>query len=155
MFKQIGGGCSNSNEMSSAKIIWEDWIFAESQRRYYLIASLYANTTEVRPHRFANLWLLVGVAVCTKNGNICDASQSYKTLPLPGPKSLWEAPTQFAWESEYEACHVFQPNGLGTLGDLIDAQQSASIPANARKLDKWNAGADTLGCLLNLVGSME
>jgi hypothetical protein len=44
--------------------------------------------------------------------------------------------------------------GFVTLGDLIDAQQSDYTPANAEKLDRWNAGVDNLGSLLNLVGAM-
>lgn len=114
----------------------------------------HGNLANCEPYRFANLWLLVGCVVCVKNGNICDASQSYRTLSLPSPKSLWEAPTQFTWESEYEACRNLQTSGLVTLGDLIDAQHSAYTPSNARKLDKWNAEVDNLGCLLNLVGTM-
>ena len=105
--------------------------------------------------RYTHLWLLVGCVVCVKNGNVWDASQSYRSLPLPSPKSLWEAPTQSAWESEHEAWRNFQTSGLVTLGDLIDAQQSDYTPSNARRLDIWNAGVDNLGCLLNLVGTME
>ena len=108
----------------------------------------------MRLYRYTSLWLLVGCVVSVKNGNVCDASQSYRNLPLPNPKTLWEAPTQSAWESEYEACRILQSGGLVTLGDLIDAQLSDREPPNARNLDKWNAGADNLGCLLNLVGAM-
>lgn len=68
---------------------------------------------------------------------------------------MWEAPTGNAWKLEQETCRMLQTNGLITLGDLIDAQQSEYTPSNARKLDMWNAGVDTLGCLLNLIGSME
>ena len=109
----------------------------------------------MRLYRFANLWLLVGCVVCVRNGKLWDPSQSYRTLPLPSPKSLWEAPTQSAWDSEYEACRNFQTDGIVTLGGLVDAQQSDHIPSNARKLDRWYAGVDNLGCLLNLVGTMD
>ena len=44
-------------------------------------------------------------------------------------------------------------SGLVTLGDLIDAQKSGYMLSNAQKLDKWNAGVDNLGSLLNLVGT--
>lgn len=92
--------------------------------------------------------------MCIKTGNIYDASQGYRSLQLPSPKSLWEATTQSAWESECEATRTFQMSGLVTLGDLIDVQQSDYTPSNAKKLDKWNAGVDNLGSLLNLVGAM-
>ena len=49
---------------------------------------------------------------------------------------------------------MFQSSGLESLGDLIDAQQLDYTPLNAQKLDKWNAGVDNLGSLLNLVGNM-
>lgn len=126
----------NYGDLSNPRSSWEDWIFAESQRR------------------LANLWFLIGCVICVKTGLVCDASQSYRTLLLPSPKSLWEAPTQSAWESEYEASRILQTSGLVTLGDLIDVQQSDFLPSNAQKLDKWNAGVDNLGTLLNLVSTM-
>lgn len=108
----------------------------------------------IETFRLSDLWFLVGCVVCVKNGYTCDTSKSYRHLPLPCPKSLWEAPTHSAWESEYEASHSSQMSGLGTLGDLIDIQQSDNTPSNARKLDIWNAGVDNLGSLLNLVSAM-
>lgn len=95
----------------------------------------------------------MGCAVCVKTGTPCDPSQSYRYLPLPGPKSLWEASSQSAWEQEYKANRNLQMSGLVTLGDLIDTQNSGSVLSNAQKLDKWNAGVDNLGSLLNLVGT--
>lgn len=122
-----------------------------------LVASLQSARIIVltRVHgRLAHLWFLIGCVVCIKTGNIYDTSQSYRSLELPCPKSLWEAPTQTAWESECEATRTFQMNGLHTVGDLIDAQQSSHISSSARKLDQWNARVDSLGCLSNLVGDI-
>ena len=104
--------------------------------------------------RLANLWFLIGCVICVKTGIACDPSQSYKFIPLPSLKSLWEAPTQSTWESEYEAGRILQTSGLATLGDLIDIQRSGYSISNAQKLDKWNAGIDNLGFLLNLVVTM-
>lgn len=104
--------------------------------------------------RLSHLWFLVGSVICVKTGIPCDPMQSYRTIPLPSLKSLWEASDQQTWESEYEATRNLQLSGLTTLGDLIDAQTSALVHKNAQKLDKWNAGIDNLGSLLNLVGSM-
>jgi hypothetical protein len=87
-------------------------------------------------------------------GNVYDASQSYRSLQLPSPKSVWEAKSQGAWEMECEATRAFQMSGLVTLGDLIDAQQCDYTSSEARKLDEWNARVDNLGSLLNLVGGM-
>lgn len=96
----------------------------------------------------------MGCVICIKTGLNLDPSQSYRSIPLPSIKCLWEAPTQSAWESEYEASRILQTNGLDTLGDLLDAQKLRHLPRNARKLDVWNAGVDNLGSLLNLVGAM-
>ncbi|EXJ79568.1 hypothetical protein A1O3_07847 [Capronia epimyces CBS 606.96] len=135
-FKSMCGGHACGNELSSPSLTWEDWIFAESRRR------------------LTNLWFLMSCAVCVKNGVSCDASQSYRSLPLPSSKSLWEAPTQSAWEAEYKGSRIFHHSGMVTLGDLLDVQQAPYMPSNIRKLDLWNAGIDNLGSLLNLVGTM-
>ena len=90
----------------------------------------------------------------TKAGFPCDPSQSYRHIQLPAAKSLWEASTESAWETEYEASRIFLTSGLSTLGDLNDAQRSDYSPSNARNLDTWNAGIDNLGTLLNLVVDM-
>lgn len=135
-FKSQCGGSLNESELSTPSNSWEEWIFAESRRR------------------LANLWLLVGFVVCVKRGVPCDPSESYRNVPLPGPKSLWEASTPSCWEMEYEASRMLHFSGLVTLGDLVDLQRSEYTPSNARKLDMWNAGVDNLGSLLNLVGSM-
>ncbi len=104
--------------------------------------------------RLSSLWFLIGCVICVKTGITCDPSLSYRDLPLPGLKSLWEATSQSAWELEYEASRDLQASGLETLGNLIDAQKSSHSTSNAQKLDKWNAGVDNLGSLLNLVGTM-
>lgn len=92
--------------------------------------------------------------MCIKTGNIFDTAQSYLNLQLPCSRSLWESSTHAAWESEREATRTFHTSDLVTLGDLIEAQQSEYTTASAIKMDNWNAGVDTLGNLLNLVGGM-
>ncbi|KAF2495287.1 hypothetical protein BU16DRAFT_385713 [Lophium mytilinum] len=138
-FKDACVGSTFQSELSSPSLNWEDWILAESQRRLC---------------RLAHLWFLIGCVICIKTGIPCDPSQSYRFLPLPGLKSLWDAPTESAWELEYEATRILHTSGLETLGDLIDAQNSRYSPSNAQNLDKWNAGVDNLGALLNLVSTM-
>ena len=105
-------------------------------------------------HRLCTLWLLVGCVVCVKTGIPCDTSHSYRQIPLPSSKSLWEARTQSAWEAEYEANRMLQMSGLVNLGHLIDLQRSQYTAISARKLDLWNASIDNLGSLLNLVVTM-
>ncbi|ETI21809.1 hypothetical protein G647_05878 [Cladophialophora carrionii CBS 160.54] len=139
-FKELAGGQGAGNgsqsELSSPSRTWEDWIFAESRRR------------------LSSLWLLVGCVVCIKTGVACDPTGSYRSIPLPGPKSLWKASTQSAWEVEYEASRMLHVKGLVTLGDLVDIQRSPYTPLNSGKLDVWNARIDNLGSLLNLVHTM-
>jgi hypothetical protein len=105
-------------------------------------------------YRFAHLWFLIGCVTCLKSNVPFDTTQSYRMIPLPGLKSLWEASSRSAWELEYAAFCKFQANGLATLGDLIDAQNSRHSSLLAQKLDQWNAGVDNLGTLLNLINTM-
>jgi hypothetical protein len=99
------------------------------------------------------LWFLLGCVVCVKTGIVCDPSQSYRHIPLPSSKYLWEAPTQAAWEKEQEAYRML-PGELLTLGDLMDAQSNGFSPPHSHRLDKWNAGVDGVGVLLNLARNM-
>jgi hypothetical protein len=95
----------------------------------------------------------VGSIVCVKLSIPCDISQSYRVLPLPSSKALWEASTREAWEAEYTYDQAHS-HGLITLGDLLDVQKAESSAANTKRLDSWNASVDALGGLVNLVGTM-
>lgn len=90
---------------------------------------------------------------CVRTGTPCETTQRFRALPLPSHKSLWEASTHSAWQSEYDALSTMHSRGLSRLGDLIDAHERAGDIANARRLDVWNAGADGLGILLNMVAA--
>ena len=145
-----------SDELSNPSSSWEDWIFVESLRRC-VICSIFvylSNLCWLGLCRFSHLWFLIGCVICIKTGVACDPTQSYRSLPLPGLKSVWEAQTHSAWKLEYEANHHLHTSGLVTLGDLIDVQKAGYSMSNAQKLDKWNAGVDNLGSLLNLIETM-
>jgi hypothetical protein len=154
LFKEVHVGPIGPSELSVPSSTWEDWIFAESQRRYFCVFYHYLVRFLISLFRLANLWFLIGCVICVKTGIPCDPSQTFRFLSLPSLKSLWEAPTQSAWEVEYEASHDLQMSGLVTVGDLIDVQKSVYSPRNAQKLDTWNAGIDNLGSLLNLVSGI-
>lgn len=71
-FKVLCGGSLNESEISVPSSSWEDWIFAESRRRYACLpatilspSSSPTNTilTELL-RRLASLWLLVGCVIC-------------------------------------------------------------------------------------------
>ena len=136
------GPCEPSNPSAN----WEHWIYAESCKRYApslcpstRVEILLSNPTQALssmvPHRLRCVY------------------ESCCSFLLPCPKSVWEASAQSTWESEYEASRL-QASGLVSLGDLIDLQRASYTSRNAQKLDRWNAGVDTLGSLLNLVGDM-
>ncbi|KUJ22450.1 uncharacterized protein LY89DRAFT_693830 [Mollisia scopiformis] len=111
---------------------WEDWVFAESRRRTVLV------------------WFLIAQTVRIKIGVPCDAFEDFRNLPLCSSKSLWEARTRLAWQSEYEVYKNMQRTELESFGDLIDAYKERDVGANQLRLDAWIARADNLGVLLSL-----
>ena len=101
------------------------------------------------------MWFLMSRVVCVKTGIPCDATESFRTLPLACPKTLWEASTRDAWVSEYHMYGATTPAArLNTFGCLIESKKQWKEPAHARKLDLWNAEVDKLGSLLNAAVSM-
>ncbi|KAF2846068.1 hypothetical protein T440DRAFT_459260 [Plenodomus tracheiphilus IPT5] len=116
---------------------WHDWVFAESRRRT------------------ACVWFLISRIVCVKTGIPCDATESFRTLPLACPKTLWEASTIEIWASEYDVYGATTPGaGLDSFGSLIESNKRCKEPAHARRLDVWIAQVDKLGSLLNAAVSM-
>lgn len=116
---------------------WNDWVFAESRRRT------------------ACVWFLISRVVCVRTGISCPTIDSYMTLPLSSPKTLWEAATHDAWASEYETYSSTLPGlGLDNFGSLVDFNKRWKEPVHARKLNVWNAQVDQLGSLLNAAVSM-
>lgn len=89
-----------------------------------------------------------------KIGVPCDNFEGFRDIPLPAPKSLWDARSRSGWQSEYEIHKTMPRGGLGLFGDLIDVCKQSEIDLNKLKLDAWNSAADSLGILLNLAVSM-
>jgi len=117
---------------SPGSTTWADWIFAESRRRT------------------ACVWFLLSRVVCVKTGITCDATERFRSLPLPCAKSLWEARTEEEWVEEYKMCGgAVSHAGLDSFGDLMEANERLKEVSYARRLDVWNANADKLGTLLN------
>jgi hypothetical protein len=110
--------------------------------------------TEIPLLRVACLWFLVDRVVCAKTGTPCESTQRFLALPLPSHKSIWEANTPTVWQSEYDVRGTIYSRDLSRFGDLIDAHKRAGDITHARKLDAWNAGADSLGILLNIATAM-
>ncbi|KAK9777567.1 hypothetical protein AB5N19_11504 [Seiridium cardinale] len=85
-----------------------------------------------------------------KIGVPCDTFEGFRDIPLPSPKSLWEARTQLGRDSEYEFYKTMPRIDLDRFGDLIDACRQGQSSSVKLKLDAWNIVADSLGFLLNL-----
>jgi len=78
------------------------------------------------------------------------ALPEFLSFPLCCNKVLWEAPSEAAWEEEYDfSTGKMEGVQLRTLGDLRDVQASGKL-SNVDVLDEWNAGVDGLGMLLTV-----
>ncbi|OKL64254.1 hypothetical protein UA08_00398 [Talaromyces atroroseus] len=104
--------------------------------------------------RTAIVWLLITQMFQIKIGVPCDRFESFRDIPLSSPKSLWEARTRAAWQSEYEVYATMPRMGLDVFGDLLDACKQGDVGLNKLKLHAWNATVDNLGILLNLCAEM-
>jgi hypothetical protein len=110
-----------------------------------------ANTSQ---HRTVLVWLLIAQMVYIKIGVICDTCESYRQIPLPSPKGLWDARTRSSWQSENEVYKAMPRVGMESFGDLIDACKHSDSRSNKLKLDAWNTTVDNLGILLSLGASI-
>jgi hypothetical protein len=98
----------------------------------------------------AIIWFLTDRCVSVRTGIPCDATEGFRDLPLPCPKALWEAQSRDAWASEYGAVYCDKEPRLSRFGDLVDAHSKYGDASAMKMIDKWNAGIDNLGSLLNL-----
>ena len=114
----------------------------------------FASILRVVTHRTVIVWFLIAQTVCIKTGVACDVIDGFRSLPLCSPKSLWEAQTPSAWQSEYDLYKSMPRMGLDVFGDLIDACKQSDGGSSKLKLDAWNAKIDNLGFLLRLSAMM-
>ncbi|PSN59305.1 hypothetical protein BS50DRAFT_508558 [Corynespora cassiicola Philippines] len=121
-------GCSATEE-NHPSATWDDWIFAETNRR------------------IACLWLLICCVFNTFDCP-CPGIGTLEHTPLISPKAMWEARTQEEWKGEKDFHSSRAP--IKMFGELIDARRRPNDPSNARKLEAWEAGTDKLGFLMNL-----
>lgn len=114
------------------------WIFAESRRRTACVFFL----------MYRCIFMTTGI-------DGCDAFYEFTDLPLVSRKTVWEARTRPEWEVECSASAAAYEPGMHTTGILVDAHQRSSADVSkATLLDIWNARADNLGELLNIVSSI-
>lgn len=64
-------------------------------------------------------------------------------------KTMWEARSNEEWQVEkafHDTCSLVR-----TFGELVEAKKDPMNPLNAQKLQNWEAGADKMGVMLNIV----
>ena len=96
------------------------------------------------------MWLLVTQVVYIKIGVACDSFEEFREIPLPAPRSLWEARIHAEWQSEFDVYKNMPRMGMETVGNLISASGQSDTSMDKLRLDIWNASIDNLGLLLNL-----
>ncbi|CAI6336076.1 unnamed protein product [Periconia digitata] len=116
-----------TSEQDHPSATWEEWIYAESRRRTAMV------------------WFLITSTIVVNTVN-CATTETPEVLPLPAPKTQWEARTRGSWLSEMEA----GTPALSTFGALMKAKKESNERSNAHMLGAWNARADSLGSLLNI-----
>lgn len=95
------------------------------------------------------LWFVICHVASAQFGTACPSYLHYQHLPLASSKVLWEARSQEEWKEE-SALHNAD-NPISTLGELVAAKKHPEVSLNAKRLQAWEAGADKLGVLLNIV----
>jgi hypothetical protein len=119
------------SEQENPSLTHADWIYAESRRRTSLV------------------WFMITRTIVVQSQE-CATTNMPWTLPLPAPKTLWEARSEEDWMREMGAG---SPE-LNTFGSLVRAKQKNSDREQKQVLGAWNARADTLGSLLNVAVSI-
>ncbi|KAF2788627.1 hypothetical protein K505DRAFT_328798 [Melanomma pulvis-pyrius CBS 109.77] len=122
------GFCSTTEE-ARPSTTWDDWIFAESNRR------------------IGCLWFLI-CRVFTTHDYPCPGFDTYEHIALVSPKTVWEARTQEEWLSEKAFHDISCP--FQVFGELIEAKRRPNDAGNAQRLETWEAGTDKLGLMMNL-----
>ncbi|KAF6832312.1 hypothetical protein CPLU01_06276 [Colletotrichum plurivorum] len=108
------------------------------------------------PYRVLCIWCLFAQVSSIDVGIPCTILDDWEKVPLPCHKSQWAATTPEDWKEETEAIRNLQNQGSGpaTFGDLCDLYRGTPGKAKSDRLSVWNAGADNIGMLLNLVATM-
>ncbi|ORY01122.1 hypothetical protein BCR34DRAFT_494155 [Clohesyomyces aquaticus] len=119
--------CSTTEEVEPSNT-WDDWIFAESNRR------------------IGCLWFII-CRVFTVLEYPCPGIDSFQRMALPSAKTLWEARTLAHWQDEKAFHAISRP--FQEFGELVDAKRRPNETGNTTKLEAWETGTDKLGLLMN------
>ena len=131
-FLEINNFCFCLSEESHPSLTWEDWIYAESRRRTSLV------------------WFLITRTIVMQLRPNCSTTDAPGTLPLPAPKSQWEARTGEDWMKEVG----LEAPAITTIGDLIVVKQQVRDQKHMHMLGAYNARMDGLGLLVNIAVAM-
>lgn len=96
--------------------------------------------------RTSSVWFLVARTIVVFTRPDCGTTEEPWAIPLPAPKTQWEARSEESWLRELSV----ELPVLTTFGHLIESKKRRSEPNHAQNLNTWNATSDHLGSLLNL-----
>lgn len=130
---------------------WEDWVLAESFRRYEPTSLLqrsicFSLTATCRTLTVVLLVdLLFDMSSCFPvYGSLIDL------VSLPCPKALWEASTEAEWERQYIAmCEREDDKKFQTYADLMRDHRVEGA------FDKWLSQLDSLGTVVMAAASLQ
>lgn len=120
-----------AGELVSPSRSREDWIFNETRRRV------------------SSTWFVLTCVVSIETSIPCASTEHWRALPLPSPKTLWEARDEEEWERERSAAAAHTDNTLHSFGDLLDQCDLHDVRSRKR-MDVWHTGIDSLGLMLGL-----
>ncbi|KAI9836376.1 MAG: hypothetical protein M1819_001405 [Sarea resinae] len=134
--------CLCNEEIQSDQIpAWEEWALVESRRRTAIILVIIIHLFSIEHAS--------GLPQCG----------GFAELLLPCSKTLWQAPDQATWETEYRKQHM-RCSSFGesskrilTYRDLLPDLQDQNDPTSASRmgyLSEWFSGMDDFGTLVTM-----
>ena len=150
-FLDLCNGEFCQHENTNPSLTWEDWIFAESRRRYVAQQQSSAASAAYESHcRTTCTWFLIARTFLVKTKDGCPTTEDPRTIPLPSSRLQWEAKSREAWLQELDLGSPV----MRKYGHLIDAKRGYGGDGGAAGLNYWNARTDSLGSLLNIAAAV-
>lgn len=106
------------------------------------------------------LWYILSRVIAIDVGIPCRGCPALDELALPSSRTLWEARTREEWEAEKSAYDRAHP--ITTMGELSMCRGGLGIDTEAtseghdavsaqQRLMSWEAGADKMAIMMNIV----
>ncbi|KAH8812159.1 hypothetical protein F5884DRAFT_304253 [Xylogone sp. PMI_703] len=112
---------------------WEEWIVAEAKRRTLLVMYLFDSI------------------LSTQEGLPTFLGTELQGLPTPANKLLWQAPTRYEWEREYNIYMAEWMEGGLTIDELWPTPadlDEIGIARRRARVDRWLENLDEYGTML-------